>query len=80
MSYIGNLELMSRDFVIITQQVKNEKMLETSSTQALFLTNEAQRDITMGKLIDMKLRSIKISNYFTNEIQNCQTQWVSGGT
>ena len=80
MSYIGNLELMSRDFVIITQQVKNEKMLETSSTQALFLTNEAQRDITMGKLIDMKLRSIKISNYVTNEIQNCQTQWVSGGT
>ena len=33
MSYIKNLELISHDFVISVQQVKNEKILETSAMQ-----------------------------------------------
>ena len=73
MSYIGNLEVILRDFLILVQQVKNEKVLETSARLVLILINEAQRDITMETLRNKEKRSIKSSNYIKNEMQNCQT-------
>ena len=48
MSYIGNLEVIS------VQQVKNEKILETSAMQALILINKAQRDNTIENLTNME--------------------------
>ena len=68
MSYIANLEVILRDFVISVQQLKNEKILETFAMQALILIYEVQRDIDMEKLINMELRSIKISSCVTSKI------------
>ena len=73
MSYIRNLKVILCGFVISVQRVRNEKLLETSATQALIFIDEAQRDITMEKLIDIELRPIKTNNDNMNEIQNCQT-------
>ena len=71
MSYIGNLKVILSDFVISVQQIKNEKVVETSATQVLILINEAQLGYH-GKTDKHGVMSIKISNYITNEIQNCQ--------
>ena len=68
MSYVANLEVILRDFVISVQQLKNEKILETFAMQTLILIYEVQRDIDMEKLINMELRSIKISSCVTSKI------------
>ena len=47
MNYFQKLEVISRDFVISVQQVKNEKIIETSATQALIFITEAQHVVTM---------------------------------
>ena len=71
--YIGNLEVIVPDFVILVQHQKEEKILETSATQALILINETRHDIIKKELMDMEWRLIKINNHSTNEIQNSQT-------
>ena len=76
MSYIGNTAI-SRDFLTSVQQEK-EKILETSRYAGNNF-DERQHDITMKKLIGTALRSIKISNYITNKIHNCQTTLGFGG-
>ena len=52
--YIGILVVISGDFMVSVYLVKKEKILETSAKQGLILINEAKRDISMEKLINME--------------------------